>query len=884
MARMPERLLPLFFCAAGVAFTADTPPLPPPANRQVQFVRDVEPILRQHCYGCHGDESEANGYSLWERRAAVRGGHSGIAAIVPGNSAESRLIHLVSGREKDLLMPPAGPKLSNAEIGILRAWIDQGVRWAPSREGVEDTPATPWLEMDYGPFLSASISVKQPSDPRADKQSGDNITYKGIAISLTPDKKAAVLFDTELLRYSAGWVGGYLALTGTVFDWKHGPHPYVAGAPVFENPVGPGLARDGSFRDPRSEAFGNLPESWGRYRGAYVHGEKLILSYTAGGASVLELPGFVKRGDLELFTRTIEIEAAAKEIVLQVAEAPGESIEHFSQPLPVARAKGNSGLAAAVRADSDVKWDVSEPGQLRLRIPPARRVRLLTIILSRVRPDGVSHFAALAAKLPAPEPLAGLTRGGPARYTQTVRTSGKLGAGAGPYVVDELTLPFDNPYKSWFRPGDFAFFDDDRAAVTTWSGDVWIVSGINRDLKNLTWRRFATGLHQPMGVEIVDGVVYVLGRDQITRLHDLNNDGEADFYENFNNDFLLTHHFHEFTFDLDRDREGNFLFAKAARHALPANTKHHGAILKLDKNGKNLEIVCTGFRVPNGVAVGPNGEIVTSDQEGHWIPSTRINWCSPGSFHGYMWGGSIPQDRKDYDNPVTFLPVTVDNSGAGQAFVESDRWGPFRGHLIHSSFGRGKVFLVLMERVDGQIQGGAVELPLNFSTGLMRPEFRKQDGQLYLCGLYGWGTKRKATGGLYRVRYTGGPVYLPDELHVTKEGVSITFTQPLEKASAENVKNYYSRRWNYKWTSQYGSDLYQRNGARGTENVKIRAARLSADGRTVVLEMEDMAEVMQMQTGFKIKAADGTPVSYEIFHTVNVLRSGKGRAVLAEFK
>jgi hypothetical protein len=127
-------------------------------------------------------------------------------------------------------------------------------------------------------------------------------------------------------------------------------------------------------------------------------------------------------------------------------------------------------------------------------------------------------------------------------------------------------------------------------------------------------------------------------------------------------------------------------------------------------------------------------------------------------------------------------------------------------------------------------------------------------------------------------------VYLPDELHVTKEGVSITFTQPLEKASAENVKNYYARRWNYKWTSQYGSDLYQRNGARGTENVKIRAARLSADGRTVVLEMENMAEVMQMQTGFKIKAADGTPVSYEIFHTVNVLRSGKGRAVLAEFK
>jgi len=881
---LSPRLLLVFFCAAGIGAAADTTPLPPPASRQVQFVRDVEPILRKHCYGCHGDETEANGYSLWERRAAVRGGHSGIPAILPGKSADSRLIHLVAGREKDLIMPPAGAKLTAGEIGILRAWIDQGVRWGPSREGVEDTPATPWLDMDYGPFLSASISVKQPADPRADKQPGDNITYKGIAIALTADKKAAVLFDTELLRYSAGWVGGYLALTGTVFDWKHGPHPYVAGTPVFENPVGPGLARDGSFRDPRTEGFGNLPEAWGRYRGSYVHGDKVILSYSIGGTGVLELPGFTKQGDLEVFTRSIELDGASKEMVLQVAAAPGESIELVAQPLPVARATGKSGLAAAVRADADVTWDISEPGQLRLRIPAANRVRRLAVILSRVTPDGVSNFAAVAGKLAVNEPLAKFTGGGPARYPQTVRTTGKLGAGTGPYVVDELTLPFDNPYKSWFRPGDFAFFNDDRAAVTTWSGDVWIVSGIDTGLKNLTWRRFATGLHQPMGIEIVDGVVYVLGRDQITRLQDLNGDGEADYYENFNNDFLLTHHFHEFTFDLDRDSEGNFIFAKAARHALPSNTKHHGTILKLDKNGRNLEIVCTGFRVPNGVALGPNGEIVTSDQEGHWIPSTRINWCSPGSFHGYMWGGSIPSGRKDYDKPVTFLPVTVDNSGAGQAFVDSDRWGPLRGHLIHSSFGRGKIFLVLMERVDGQIQGGAVELPLNFSTGLMRPEFRKQDGQLYLCGLYGWGTKRKAPGGFYRVRYTGAPVHVPNELHVTKEGVSITFTQPLNRASAENAKNYYARRWNYKWTSQYGSDLYQRNGAQGTENMRIRSAKLLADGRTVVLDIEDMAEVMQMQTGFKIKAADGTPLEHEIFHTVNALSSNKGRAVFAEFK
>ncbi|MCP5112045.1 MAG: hypothetical protein GY953_14545, partial [bacterium] len=275
-------------------------------------------------------------------------------------------------------------------------------------------------------------------------------------------------------------------------------------------------------------------------------------------------------------------------------------------------------------------------------------------------------------------------------------------------------------------------------------------------------------------------------RNQITRLHDLNDDGEADYYENFNNDFEATHHFHEFTFDLDRDAEGNFIFAKAARHALPAKVKHHGVILKLDPEGKRLETVCRGFRVPNGVAVSPEGYITTSDQEGHWIPSTPVAWCTPGSYHGYAWGGDVDPARvDDYDPPLTYLPISVDNSGAGQAWVPDNRWGPLKGHLIHSSYGRGTLYAVLIERAGGQIQGGAFELPLMIDTGVMRPDFRKRDGQLYVCGLRGWGTKRKAVGGFYRVRYTVKPVHMPTQLHVnTTDGIAITFSPALDPKSA----------------------------------------------------------------------------------------------------
>ena len=111
-------------------------------------------------------------------------------------------------------------------------------------------------------------------------------------------------------------------------------------------------------------------------------------------------------------------------------------------------------------------------------------------------------------------------------------TRGRLGLIPGPYVVDTITVPEDNPWKSWIRCSGFDFFEDgETAAMCSVTGDVWIVSGINEDLKELKWRRFATGLFQPLGLKIVDGEVYVLGRDQITRLHDLNADGEADFYE-----------------------------------------------------------------------------------------------------------------------------------------------------------------------------------------------------------------------------------------------------------------------------------------------------------------------------------------------------------------
>src|SRR5262249_62343677 len=105
-----------------------------------------------------------------------------------------------------------------------------------------------------------------------------------------------------------------------------------------------------------------------------------------------------------------------------------------------------------------------------------------------------------------PSNLSTLLKGGPKRWGDPLTTQGTLAKddAKSAYVVDTLTLPFDNPFKSWMRTAAHDFFSDGRMAVSTLNGDVWIVDGIDKDLKQLKWTRFATGLYEPLGLRIVN--------------------------------------------------------------------------------------------------------------------------------------------------------------------------------------------------------------------------------------------------------------------------------------------------------------------------------------------------------------------------------------------
>lgn len=102
--------------------------LPPPADHRVDFGREIQPLLEQSCLQCHGRGRDKGGFRLDSRATLLRGGDSG-AAVVPGDSAASPLIALVQGFDPDSVMPKKGTRLTPVQIGLLRAWIDQGLTW-----------------------------------------------------------------------------------------------------------------------------------------------------------------------------------------------------------------------------------------------------------------------------------------------------------------------------------------------------------------------------------------------------------------------------------------------------------------------------------------------------------------------------------------------------------------------------------------------------------------------------------------------------------------------------------------------------------------------------------------------------------------------------------
>lgn len=197
--------------------------MPPPAQIKVDFAHNIEPILKARCIGCHGAKVQSGGFRLDTRAAALAGGYSG-AVILPGRSADSRLIRLVAGLQKDMIMPLGGTKLTAEQVGLLRAWIDQGALWpetagsakesaaeaaaardlpwsfhGPSRPAVPQPKNTAWVRTPIDAFILSRLEAAklQPSPEGSRATLIRRLSLDLIGLPPTPADVAEFVADTR---------------------------------------------------------------------------------------------------------------------------------------------------------------------------------------------------------------------------------------------------------------------------------------------------------------------------------------------------------------------------------------------------------------------------------------------------------------------------------------------------------------------------------------------------------------------------------------------------------------------------------------------------------------------------------------------------------------
>ena len=746
----------------------------------------------------------------------------------------------------------------------------------------------PFVEPGF-PFISTSIDARKLGKSFPD----DNIAARTLAMQL--GDSAYVCFDTDLLRWSVAWTGKFLPMVLMAqisykdFFNKNNKVTTVIGKPKIATGQYPGWAVGKSlFEDirpspelPDQPKWGAMPADKGRWKGVYVYGGKAVLYYSVGNSEIFEMPGTLRFADQTAFTRTLQIDKLPEDLYLTVAEVKNSTASELKNGIAYIYQGANKDTVTAVGllAKNGIAAisGVTDNRYLTINIPRATKGGEVTIVVWKGPTNQREAFKKLCRKNKIDMP--DFRKGGAPHWKQEVVTIGKLSRDTAAYVTDQLTLPLLNPWKRNVRIADIAFFKDGRAAAVTFEGDVWMVEGIDKNLQNIKWKRFASGLHEPMSIEVVKERIYVFGREGIVRFHDLNGDGVADFYENFSNIMIQSPESREWAADMVYAPDGSFYVAKGGSQSngpgvtsqvakgFRAGSEQNGTILKIAPDGLKFDVIATGLRGPYLGIHPENGTLTASDQQGNFVPSTPIYLIKKGDYYG------VPPTKHRKDNPpiappLTWIPHSADRSSISQTWITGNKMGPLNGNLIHFSFAHPGLFRVLMDSSSQIIQGGVSFINANYPTPTSKGTISPIDGQLYITGFNLWGSSSTGVSALQRLRYTGKPSYMPNQFKAGKQGIVLGFDCEMD-AKSINPASFAVKRWNYKRTEEYGSGYFKLDGTSGQETLPVLAAYLSPDRKKVLLLIREMAEVMQMEVAYDLKAGDGKKVTDRFWFTIN---------------
>lgn len=769
--------------------------------------------------------------------------------------------------------------------------------------GTRDVPRNvwgDWIEKDF-PFFSSVLDARDVGEgfPK------DNLTPRGLILNLGHNLWAC--FDIDLLRIACIWEGepgkppvtpvalapGSYHVAGQKTKDGQEELPKPIGKVWLANGIYPGwqvgrikeneVLKDNREASQDNREVGRGPTSPERMNFVSIEPSHRgsLLSYRIGDRTVKDwIHGVKPSADVRLIARDI------------VVSSGRDAITFVGHPFQPDKHNGDEIGAVEARFIPEHRLLTTESGITieAIMLPSGPNETRFSFCFGSEQLK--SDYGYMNAN-PYPESSASSKT----RWPQTITTRGALSQKSDPYVLDEIPLPLDNPWKRNVRLADIDFLDDQGNAVgnavgVTMDGDVWLIGGLKGDLEKVTWKRFASGLHEPMSIvvrgqrsepqkseartsaprrpstsnaETLTSEILVFDRNGIWKLVDTNGDRECDRYEMFCNLFAQTAETREFPNSMKLGPKGELYIAKGGQEGATRG-KHNGTVIKIAPDGKSYEVIGYGLRQPF-IGVHPKTGLVTaSDQQGNYVPSTPLHIIRDHHFYGHL-PTIAPKEQypETITEPLTWIPHPVNPSGVTQVWLTDAKMGPINDELIHVGYNRPELFRVLVGRAGlgpGQdaraTHATVVSFWRDFDFAPLNAKVNPADGQLYVVGFQIWGTVAKKISGMARIRYTGAPRVLLKECTPMDKGILLRFTHALDPKLATDPASYSAERWNYQRTSEYGSPHLKLDGTPGQEWMTPSSAYLSKDGKSVLVGIPGMkGGLHQMRIGWGLKSADG---------------------------
>lgn len=469
------------------------------------------------------------------------------------------------------------------------------------------------------------------------------------------------------------------------------------------------------------------------------------------------------------------------------------------------------------------------------------------------------------------------------------------------YAITPLPIPDDIVLEV----GGMAALPDGRLAVSTRRGEVWMIENPTMEGDEAPhYRRFAHGLHEPLGLAYRDGALYTHQRGELTRLRDTNGDGVADRYDAIHT-WPLAGNYHEYSYgpmilpDGDLFVTLNLAWVGQGASLAPWS----GWALSVSPEGE-VTPVAAGMRSPAGFGTNAEGDIFYAENQGDWVGAGRISHVERGDFLGHpaslRWSDRpesplalAPEDVPDTGAPMhevvervpnlklpaVWFPQGIMGISTSDILVDSTggAFGPFEGQLFVGDQGQSKVMRVFLEEVKGAYQGIVFPFRSGFHSGVLRLSWGA-DGSL-LAGMTnrGWSSTGEASYGIDRLQWTGKMPFEMKEVRARPDGFEITFTQPVDRALASNPANYQITGFTYHYHSSYGSDVV------GRQSAPITAVQVADDGQSVRIAADSLRAgyVHEIRLG-DVTSASGVPLLHDAgYYTLNRIPEGEPLAVRA---